>query len=851
MKCWIVLSLCASGAYGRTRDGGINRLIRKSKLEQRELLNAQLEEERADKRRRLEEESSNCTDSDTWHKRGDPSKDCAWVGSIDELIVKRMYVRGHDGTEAKDSCPLTCGMCDDDSVNFPACPSPTVVFNGDGKNEIFDPLTADEINSIYDAAFEAGLTDVKHYSNWMYGDEEGRYNFSNATWNKVTWMGKVELMPPIKAEAVAYLDADGPKPDRYAQFWLYRGAREPMRDSVLYKVGPLPISEDTMWTQQTDLTPDDSIPWPARPYDGGEDFNIAGDMIGKIKDTLDPLIQAFLGQMSSGDPFVSEWTHPDVTASDPYYSRIMNAMFFTVVDDVWPSAGGVIKPFPLSFTYNNTYEVESPMDFPSWNFVYCNQGPYESAEALLEAYESGEVETCPVETDYYESKLNTMKPVEPLRETYGDEPRVYFPSGMRVAVYKHAVEWQGWSFHVSATPQRGFAFYDVRFNGERIIYEMMATEYSATYSSARSMHNLYYSDGGYEMGGDVVPLYEDIDCPDGAIYMTAITGPNYGDIAYTTERAVCIFEAPQNYPLFRHAPAYDEYAGLPSTILVVRSVITIGNYDYVQDCTFFLDGRLSVAKSASGYSLGTYNDWNKENPSVPAFGQLFTNSVAGTLHVHQAAFKVDLDVAGSLNSFQTAKMIYGSYEDAIGYKPEHITGDGVPYFEKTIQPTETSFYKDAYDFFDIVSNETNAWGELKGYEIYPNSGIKNLYPEGHPVLHQINFTKYNVAVTVRKESEYVDTAPNFCFFSPLASPWDIAHYLDEEPIEGEDLVAWISMAKIHYPRSEDMPMPVTFSSSFDLKPHNYFDRGAYSDLPNVKDVVEGCAQVEGPIFTSA
>ena len=29
-----------------------------------------------------------------------------------------------------------------------------------------------------------------------------------------------------------------------------------------------------------------------------------------------------------------------------------------------------------------------------------------------------------------------------------------------------------------------------------------------------------------------------------------------------------------------------------STLLIVRSIISIGNYDYVQDATFFLDGKL-------------------------------------------------------------------------------------------------------------------------------------------------------------------------------------------------------------------------------------------------------------------
>lgn len=327
----------APSASAHGKPTSVTARLSAHKQAQREALHHDLHSQST--RRQIDE---NCTDSESWHKKGDTSKTCEWVGSVPELIAKRQYVKGWDGSLAMDACPMTSGRCEEE-ILFPSCPSSGVLFQGDGKNDIFDPLSVDEINSIFDAAYDAGLVDVKHWQEWRFGKEDGRYPYSNETWNMVNWMGKVELAPPPKAEALAYLEADGPKPARMASFWLYRGARMP-RDSVLYTVGPLPISEETTFTQLTELTPDDSIPWPARPYDGGEDFYILGDMVEAITSTLDPLIQAFLGQMDpSHQAFVAEWTHPDVTASDPYYSRIFNGMFWTVVDDLWPAAGGVIK----------------------------------------------------------------------------------------------------------------------------------------------------------------------------------------------------------------------------------------------------------------------------------------------------------------------------------------------------------------------------------------------------------------------------------------------------------------------------------------------------------------------------
>lgn len=44
--------------------------------------------------------------------------------------------------------------------------------------------------------------------------------------------------------------------------------------------------------------------------------------------------------------------------------------------------------------------------------------------------------------------------------------------------------------------------------------------------------------------------------------------------------AMCIFEAPDNKALFQHAQM--RYEGLPQTALYVRTVLTVGNYDYTQ-----------------------------------------------------------------------------------------------------------------------------------------------------------------------------------------------------------------------------------------------------------------------------
>jgi hypothetical protein len=49
---------------------------------------------------------------------------------------------------------------------------------------------------------------------------------------------RIELLLPPKAEAVAFLDGQGPEPKRYAKAIVYRGAASP-RDIMEYKVSTI------------------------------------------------------------------------------------------------------------------------------------------------------------------------------------------------------------------------------------------------------------------------------------------------------------------------------------------------------------------------------------------------------------------------------------------------------------------------------------------------------------------------------------------------------------------------------------------------------------------------------------
>lgn len=103
----------------------------------------------------------------------------------------------------------------------------------------------------------------------------------------------------------------------------------------------------------------------------------------------------------------------------------------------------------------------------------------------------------------------------------------------------------------------------------------------------------------------------------------------------TRLNAVCIFERESGRPLSRHTGWLpNEMGAVKGYELVVRSVSTVGNYDYTFETVYMLDGTMEVRISASGYLQGAVFDENQTD-----FGHRIRDHSMGSLHDHVIGYK--------------------------------------------------------------------------------------------------------------------------------------------------------------------------------------------------------------------
>ncbi|KZV64877.1 amine oxidase catalytic domain-containing protein [Peniophora sp. CONT] len=686
------------------------------------------------------------------------------------------------------------------SANTPLPAKPPAPVN------IWAPLTVPETTEIYD---------------WMHDPARG-FNLTHiktaALSDNVLY--HIEAFRPTKADALAYLaePIEDNLPARYARVNIQHGVTPAIRD---YLVGPLPISANTSVVPLTDHShlPGDEIPFNARGFLG----------VGELRPLLEQICtpefavvtQDLLGGIALGhdnDTLMAGMNAP--MSFDGTFRR------------AWLSwKRNVPAPWlhPVAFWQYVDISGTDPSQWKILKVVY-NRQIYASIPEFMEAFHNGTLKRLPPRPEHDDPSWSTRKPPSMAKKERDLDwlpgPRSVSFAGLRFRVdfATQYISWMGWGMYFGFDRDMGLSLWDIRFRGERIIYELAPQEAMAQYAGDDPMQaTTAWLDRFFGMGAAVRDMIPGYDCPDEAIYLPATTFTLEGSIKRS--RAICVFESDTHKPITRHTGFHqDEMGAVKGFVLTVRSIATVGNYDYLFDYMFHIDGTIEVRLSASGYLQGGF--WEKRQEG---YGAPIQATSMGSLHDHVINYKVDLDVVGEANSLLATTTAVEEVEH-----PWLDEDWGRTVVQQKISRNYIETEDDALLFYPknfqggysiVNKDEKNKWGISRGYAVHPGySPIHNTVVGSKRLLNNANWARYNLAVSARKENERTSSSM-YNMHLPGTPPVDFHKFFDGDSLTQTDLVAWINVGTHHLPQAEDSPNTRTnvATSSFMLTPLNYFD----------------------------
>uniref|UniRef100_A0A8C6E9V4 Amine oxidase n=1 Tax=Moschus moschiferus TaxID=68415 RepID=A0A8C6E9V4_MOSMO len=614
----------------------------------------------------------------------------------------------------------------------------------------------------------------------------------------------VELQLPPKAAALAHLDRGGPPPAREALAIVFFGG-QPQPNVTELVVGPLP--QPSYMRDVTVQRHGGPLPYHRRPMLATE----SAQMWTHLKEVEFPKAPVFLASVFNYNGSTLAALH-----ATPRGLRSGDRATWIALHHNISGVGIFLHPVGLELLLD--HRALDPAHWAVQQVFYL--GHYYADLGQLEwEFKAGRLDVVRVPLPLPDGASSLRSRVSP-----GPLPPLEIsPQGSRYSVQGHLVESFLWTFAFGHGAFSGMRIFDVRFKGERVAYEVSVQECVSVYGadSPKTMMTRYL-DSSYGLGRHSRGLVRGVDCPYQSTMVDTHVLVGQGAVQLLPG-AVCVFEEAQGLPLRRHHNQLQShfYGGLAGSALVVRSVSSVGNYDYIWDFVLHPNGALEGRVHATGYINTAFLSQGEESL---LFGNRVGEQVLGAVHTHAFHFKLDLDVAGLKNWVVAEDVVFKPV--AAPWSPEHQLQR--PQLTRQVLGREdlTAFFLGSPlpRYLYLASNQTNAWGHQRGYRIQIHSPLGIHMPLDSTMERALSWGRYQLVVTRRKEEESQSSSiyyQNDIWTATAA----FADFINNETLLGEDLVAWVTASFLHIPHAEDVPNTVTLGNrvGFLLRPYNFFD----------------------------
>jgi len=398
------------------------------------------------------------------------------------------------------------------------------------------------------------------------------------------------------------------------------------------------------------------------------------------------------------------------------------------------------------------------------------------------------------------------------------------------------VRWKHWSFHFRMDPRVGPIVSLVSYrDGPRerpVLYRGSLAEVFVPYMDPDGAwaFRTPMDAGEYGFGLLASPLNRGIDCPSDARFIDAVLADEDGTPVVVKSR-ICLFERDTAGPLWRHAEfANKSYAGKPAAELVLRSIASVGNYDYVIDWVLTESGEIRIDVGATGIveAKGATSRSMADATAVrdTAYGTLVAPNLVAVNHDHFLSFRLDVDVDGARNTLLRRMLAPQRLAHAGGRRSLWRVVERSVGREGAIGP-------DAHgggETWRIVNrNMTNGLGQHPGYELRAGHAATSLLARDDFPQRRAGFAAAPLWLTAydRRELYAAGPYPN----QSRGGDGLPAYVARHRPVANADIVLWYTMGFHHVPRPEDWPVMPTMWHSVSLVPDGFFDHDPAVEAP--------------------
>jgi primary-amine oxidase len=387
------------------------------------------------------------------------------------------------------------------------------------------------------------------------------------------------------------------------------------------------------------------------------------------------------------------------------------------------------------------------------------------------------------------------------------------PLGPSFRLNGNEVNWQKWNFHFRLDRRVGLVVSNVGYqDGDKlrsILYEGSLSEMFVPYMDPdESWFGRSFFDAGEFADGFSTALEQDADCPENAVYFDQMY-LSYKGIPRRQPRGACLFEQYAGGIEWRHSADDGVVESRRERDLVLRTIGTFGNYDYVLDWVFRQDGKIKVRVGATGIdevkNVASRTADDAQGGKADMYGRFVAENLVGVDHDHFFSFRLDFDVDGTANSFVRDRLSVKRLSANSLRKSLWVAEPEVP---RTEQQAKLHMNMGQPEIWRVINPSVKGpLGYPVGYEIMGGENAMSLLvPEDYP-QQRAGFTDYQLWVTPYNQAERFAAGdyPMQSHGGDGLPAWTKAN----RGIENTDIVVWYTMGFHHVPHSEDWPVMPT------------------------------------------